>query len=99
MNLRQTPATGRARARTLRWKRSVRSRLTLGEPTLLVTIEGAREKVYRMQELLAGDLPYVTLFTTPKVDVFRPSKVEYPYTSVLGGMAQQQGLQHVVLIK
>ena len=63
------------------------------------TIEGAREKVYRMQELLADDLPYVTLFTTPKVDVFRPSKVEYPYTSVLGGMAQQQGLQHVVLIK
>ena len=63
------------------------------------TIEGARAKVYRMQELLADDLPYVTLFTTPKVDVFRPSKVEYPYTSVLGGMAQQQGLQHVVLIK
>ena len=63
------------------------------------TIEGAREKVHQMQALLADDLPYVTLFTTPKVDVFRPSRVEYPYTSVLGGMAQQQGLQHVVLIK
>ena len=63
------------------------------------TIEGAREKVYRMQELLADDLPYVTLFTTPKIDVFRPAKVEYPYTSVLGGMAQAQGLQHVVLIR
>ena len=63
------------------------------------TIEGARELVYQMQELLADDLPYVPLFTTPKIDVFRPSRVEYPYTSVLGGMAQQQGLQHVVLIK
>ena len=52
-----------------------------------------------MQALLADDLPYVTLFTTPKIDVFRPVKVEYPYTSVLGGMAQAQGLQHVVLIK
>ncbi len=63
------------------------------------TIEGAREKIHQMQELLADDLPYVTLFTTPKVDVFRPSRVEYAYTSVLGGMAQQQGLQHLVLIK
>ena len=63
------------------------------------TIEGARELVYQMQELLAEDLPYITLFTTPKIDVFRPSRVEYPYTSVLGGMAQQQGLQHLVLIK
>ena len=63
------------------------------------TIEGAREKAYQMQALLADDLPYVTLFTTPKIDVFRPVKVEFPYTSVLGGMAQAQGLQHVVLIK
>ena len=63
------------------------------------TIEGAREKAYQMQALLADDLPYVTLFTTPKIDVFRPTQVEFPYTSVLGGMAQAQGLQHVVLIK
>ena len=63
------------------------------------TIEARARRSIGWQELLADDLPYVTLFTTPKVDVFRPSKVEYPYTSVLGGMAQQQGLQHVVLIK
>ncbi len=49
------------------------------------SVEGAREKVFRMQEFLAEDLPYVPLFTIPKLDTYRSSRVEYPYTSVLGG--------------
>ena len=63
------------------------------------TIEGARDKVFQLQEFLAEELPYVTLFTTPKLDAYRPSRVEFPYTSVLGGLEQQGGMQQEVLIK
>ena len=63
------------------------------------TIEGAQDKVYQLQAFLAEDLPYVPLFTTPKLDAYRPSRVEFPYTSVLGGLEQQGGMQQAVLIK
>ena len=63
------------------------------------TIEGAREKVFQFQALLAEELPYVTLFTTPKLDAYRPSRVEFPYTDVLGGIEQQGGMQKSVVIK
>ena len=36
------------------------------------TIEGARDKVFQLQNFLAEDLPYVTLFTIPKLDSYRP---------------------------
>ena len=63
------------------------------------TIEGARDKVFQLQQFLAEELPYVPLFTTPKLDAYRPSRVEFPYTSVLGGLEQQGGMQQTVLIK
>ena len=63
------------------------------------TIEGARDKVFQLQEFLAEELPYVPLFTTPKLDAYRPSRVEFPYTSVLGGLEQQNGMQQEVVIK
>ena len=63
------------------------------------TIEGARDKVFQLQAFLAQDLPYVPLFTTPKLDAYRPSRVEFPYTSVLGGLEQQGGLQQAAVIK
>ncbi len=63
------------------------------------SIEGAREKVFKMQQFLAEDLPYVPLFTIPKLDTYRASKVEYPYTDVLAGLTGQAGMQTVVLIK
>ena len=63
------------------------------------TIEGAREKVFQLQEFLAEELPYVPLFTTPKLDAYRPSRIEFPYTSVLGGLEQQNGMQQEVVIK
>ena len=52
-----------------------------------------------MQEFLAEELPYVTLFTIPKLDAYRPSRIEFPYTSVLGGLEGQGGMQQVALIK
>ena len=63
------------------------------------TIEGARAKVFQLQALLAEELPYVTLFTTPKLDAYRPSRIEFPYTDVLGGIEQQGGMQQAVVIK
>ena len=52
-----------------------------------------------MQEFLAEELPYVTLFTTPKLDVYRPARIDFPYTSVLGGIEQEGGMQHEAVIK
>ncbi len=63
------------------------------------TIEGARDKIFRMQEFLAEELPYVTLFTTPKLDAYRPARIDFPYTSVLGGIEQQGGMQQEAVIK
>ena len=62
-------------------------------------IDGARDKVLQMQEFLAEELPYVTLFTIPKLDAYRPSRIEFPYTSVLGGLEGQGGMQQAALIK
>ncbi len=63
------------------------------------TIEGARDKAFSLQRFLAEDLPYVTLFTTPKLDAFRPSRVEFPYTASLGGIEAQGGMQQEAVIK
>ena len=63
------------------------------------TIEGALEKASRLQEFLADDLPYVPLFTIPKLDAYRPSRVEFPYTTVLGGLEGLGGMQQTARIK
>ena len=63
------------------------------------TIEGALDKALRLQEFLADDLPYVPLFTIPKLDAYRPSRVEFPYTTVLGGLEGLGGMQQTARIK
>ncbi len=63
------------------------------------TIEGARDKVFQLQNFLAEDLPYVTLFTIPKLDSYRPASVEFPYTEVLGGLEGVGGMQTAVQVK
>lgn len=63
-------------------------------------LNAARDSVFRLQDFLATDLPYVTLFTTPILDSFRPTRVEFPYTQTLGGLTTLvNGLQQEVLIK
>ena len=52
-----------------------------------------------MQALLANDLPYVTLFSPQTVDVYRPSKVRFPYTETVGGIQFSNGLLTVVEIE
>ena len=52
-----------------------------------------------MQSFLAEDLPHITLFSTTISDVFRSSRVKFPYTNVLDGIQVSSGLQCRVLIQ
>lgn len=63
------------------------------------TFDEARDLAHRLQALIATRLPYVTLFETPKLDAYRPARVEFPYTEVLGGIEQAGGMQTIALIK
>ena len=58
--------------------------------------EDARQQAFQMQEFLADDLPYVVLFTTPIVETYRSDRIEFPYTSTLGGLQEVSGLPAVV---
>lgn len=62
-------------------------------------VEAARDIVIDMQAVLASDLPYVTLFSPQSVDVYRPSKVRFPYTDTVGGIQFSNGLLTVVEIE
>ena len=59
----------------------------------------ARKQVLKLQEFLADDMPYVNLFTTPILDTYRPDRVQFPYTSVLGGIQSLNGLQQEAFIE
>lgn len=48
-------------------------------------IEAAKQQAFEIQNLLATELPYITLFTTPVVDAYRTT-IQFPYTDVLGGI-------------
>ncbi len=47
-------------------------------------INKAKELAFEIQNILATELPYITLFTNPIYDAFR--NLEYPYTEVLDGI-------------
>ncbi|MCH7800366.1 MAG: ABC transporter substrate-binding protein, partial [Chloroflexi bacterium] len=73
---------------------------TLSTDLLSATDIGvAKDIVDQLQAFLADELPYVTLFTTPILDTYRPSRLEFPYTSSLGGIQNLNGLQQEALIK
>ncbi len=55
-------------------------------------LETAQDLVFELQEILATDLPYVYLFTTPIVDAYRNDTVSFPYTEVLGGLSGMYGM-------
>jgi len=59
----------------------------------------ARKKVFKMQEFLADDLPYVVLFTTPILESYRSDRLKFPYTETLGGLQNGNGLTTVVAIQ
>jgi len=49
-------------------------------------VEEARRLAFEMQDLLATELPYVTLFSTPIIEAYRPENIEFAYTEVLDGV-------------
>ncbi len=72
----------------------------LAEELLIETdLDAARGQVFRMQEFLADDLPYVVLFTTPILETYRDDRVDFPYTETLGGLQSTSGLTTTVVIK
>ena len=62
-------------------------------------LEAARQQAAAMQEFLAEDLPWVTLFTTPIVETYRSDRIEFPYTDYLGGLQEVGGLPSAVTFK
>ena len=62
-------------------------------------VAAAQQQVFGMQEFLAEELPYITLFTTPIVETYRSEKLEYPYTDNLGGLQSANGLPGTVQFK
>jgi ABC-type transport system substrate-binding protein len=49
-------------------------------------LEEARELVFKMQEILAIDLPYVVLFDTLIAEAYRTDMIEFPFTETLSGI-------------
>ena len=49
-------------------------------------LDAARAKAFTLQEYLADDLPYVTLFATPIIEAFRSETVNFAFTDVLDGL-------------
>jgi hypothetical protein len=41
-----------------------------------------------MEAMLFDDMPYIVLVTTPILEVYRGTDVEYPFTDVLDGLTQ-----------
>ena len=62
-------------------------------------LNAARDQVFKMQEFLADDLPYVVLFTTPLLESYRSARLTYPYTETLGGLQSTNGMTSTVVIK
>ncbi len=59
-------------------------------------INAAREKAFQLQEILAEELPYVTLFTAPVVEAYPHNVVKFPYTEVLDGIQNVSGFPSAV---
>ncbi|MBN1872840.1 MAG: ABC transporter substrate-binding protein [Anaerolineae bacterium] len=60
--------------------------------------EKAREQAFKIQEILATDLPYLYLFTTPMADAWDNTQVMYPFTDVIDGIGSgYYGLQEYVM--
>jgi hypothetical protein len=60
-------------------------------------LETAREQNYAIQEVLATELPYVYLFTTPMWDAWDNTRVMFPFTDVNDGLGSgAYGLKNFV---
>lgn len=55
-------------------------------------IENAQAQAQELQRFLGDSLPYTPLFNRQSIDLIR-TNVEYPYTDLLGGIADQNGFE------
>jgi ABC-type transport system substrate-binding protein len=63
-------------------------------------INKARELAFKLQEFLAKDLPYVPLFYAPTYEAYRSDYIQFPYTQVLAGISDLNGMiSYVKLIR
>ena len=68
-------------------------------------MDRARTLAFRLQELLARDLPWVPLFDTPIVEAYRSDQVLFPTTRGLAGLQGAQNtyspglIEHVELVE
>lgn len=56
------------------------------------TLEEARDLIFAADAILAEEVPYVVLFTTPIIEAYR-NTIEFPFTTVLDGVQSFSGLQ------
>ena len=61
------------------------------------TLEEARDLVHRGDEIIARDLPYATLFTTPVIEAYS-NRLGFPFTTVLDGLQAFGGMGSAVRI-
>ncbi len=59
-------------------------------------IETAQKLAYKLQEMLAEDLPYVVLFSAPVYEAYRTDEIEFPYIEVLDGIQNMLGFPTTV---
>lgn len=50
------------------------------------SIEEARKLAFKLQEMLAEDLPYLILFTAPIYEAYRADQIVFPYEETLDGL-------------
>lgn len=59
-------------------------------------IEKARELSFKLQEILAQDLPYLVIFDTPTTEAYRTDQVIFPYEKTLSGLQYVNGTPTLV---
>lgn len=55
-------------------------------------LDVAKDLVFQMEEIIAEEVPYVVLFTTPILEAYR-NNLSFPFTTGLGGLQQWNGSQ------
>lgn len=62
-------------------------------------METARKMAFKLQEILADELPYIVLFDTPLIEAYRSDRLAYPYTKTLSGIQYNGGMTSTVRLK
>lgn len=61
-------------------------------------ITKAKELAFKLQEILAQDLPYIVLFDTPILEAYRIDQIIFPYEKTLSGLQYVSGTPTLVKV-